>query len=119
GSSAVLTGRDVARWPEAKSLVAGAALVVSPDAGPRHVAAALGTPAVAILGPTPPAWGSGDDALVTGVRQGGLECLACHLTRCPIEGHPCMEALDPSVVAEAGLARLRERQVGSGSSAAK
>jgi ADP-heptose:LPS heptosyltransferase len=37
------------------ALIAGADLVVSGDTGPMHVAAAVGTPYVALFGPTPPA----------------------------------------------------------------
>jgi hypothetical protein len=57
------------------------------------------------MGPTDPGWTTGDEALATVVRKEGLECLGCHLRTCPI-GHPCMETLDPSVVAAACLARL-------------
>lgn len=33
-----------------------ASLVITNDTGPRHVAAAVGTPTVTLFGPTPPAW---------------------------------------------------------------
>jgi heptosyltransferase-2 len=112
GFPVATTGRDVARWPEAKSLLAGAALLVTPDAGPRHVAAALGTPVVALLGPTHPAWGSGDEALVTAMRREEVPCLACHLRECPVPGHPCMERVDPAELAAACLARLSARRGG-------
>ena len=39
---------------EAAALIARASLVVSSDSGPMHVAAAVGTPCVALFGPTPP-----------------------------------------------------------------
>lgn len=39
-----------------KSVVRLAALMVTNDTGPRHVAAALGTPVVTLFGPTDPAW---------------------------------------------------------------
>jgi heptosyltransferase-2 len=95
-----------ALWPEAKSLLARASLLLTPDAGPRHVAAALGRPVVVVAGPTDPAWGSGDAALVTVVRREGLSCLGCHLRTCPI-GHPCLSGLEPAVVAAACLDRVR------------
>ena len=39
-----------------KSVVRRAALLITNDTGPRHLAAALGTPAVSLFGPTPLAW---------------------------------------------------------------
>ena len=105
GAPCVATHDDVARWPEAKALLKGAELLIGPDAGPRHVAVALGTPVVAILGPTDPGWTRGDEALVSIVRREDLSCLGCHLRACPI-GHPCMLTLAPSAVSSAALARL-------------
>ena len=39
-----------------KAVIADADLVVTNDTGPRHIAAALGRPAVVIFGPTDPRW---------------------------------------------------------------
>jgi heptosyltransferase-2 len=39
-----------------KSVVAGAALMVTNDTGPRHIAAAMGTPLVSLFGPTDHRW---------------------------------------------------------------
>lgn len=88
---------------ELKALLARAALLLTTDAGPRHVADALGTPTVAWLGPTDPAWSAESPGAV--VRHEALPCLGCHLTRCPIE-HPCMELLEPARVAEAAAHAL-------------
>ncbi len=95
-----------ASWPETKALIRRCSLLVTPDAGPRHVAVALGVPAVVMMGPTDPRWTLGDEALATVVRVSTLTCLGCHLKHCPIPGHPCMETLDPTVVALACLRRL-------------
>jgi heptosyltransferase-2 len=105
GAPALATHDDVARWPETKAILAGARLLLTPDAGPRHVAAALGTPVVCVMGPTDPGWTRGDEATTTVVRNEALTCLGCHLRACPI-GHPCMAGLDPADVARAAIARL-------------
>ena len=42
--------------PAVKGVIARARLVLTNDTGPRHLAAALGTPAVALFGPTDPRW---------------------------------------------------------------
>ncbi len=39
-----------------KAIIAQAALLITNDTGPRHIAAALGTPLVALFGPTDPRW---------------------------------------------------------------
>jgi heptosyltransferase-2 len=107
GPPVASTDAEVARLPELKSLLARAALCVTTDTGPRHVAAAFRVPTVVLIGPTDPTWGAGDDATATVVRVDGLWCLGCHLRTCPV-GHPCMERLDPAAVAEACVARARD-----------
>jgi heptosyltransferase-2 len=104
GPPCLPTHEAPAPWPEAKALLARASLLVTPDAGPRHVATALGTPAVVLFGPTDPRW-SAPDALATLVAREGLSCLGCHLRTCPI-GHPCLSGLDPAAVVRAGLEAL-------------
>jgi heptosyltransferase-2 len=39
-----------------KSVIAGARVMLTNDTGPRHIAAALGTPVVTLFGPTDPRW---------------------------------------------------------------
>jgi ADP-heptose:LPS heptosyltransferase len=75
-------------------------IVVSNDSGPLHVAAAVGTPVLGIYGPTNPELQGpyGPQHLV--VRNEGLDCLGCNLTKCPI-GHPCMLELSVDAVMEA------------------
>lgn len=106
GSPVVSTHAPIARWPEAKALLRRCALLLGPDAGTRHVATALGIPAVAIFGPTDPRWSGGDEGSVTVVRREDLDCLGCHLKVCPI-GHPCMKGLDPTLVARACVVRVQ------------
>ena len=63
------------------ALARGAALMISGDTGPTHIAAAVGTPIVGIFGPTRPArngpWASAD---VTVSRDAVCQCH--HLRRC-------------------------------------
>ena len=66
------------------ALARGAALMVSGDTGPTHIAAAVGTPIVGIFGPTRPARngpGAADDVTVS--RDAVCQCH--HLRRCRIE----------------------------------
>ena len=102
---------------ELKALLQRCRLLLTTDAGPRHVAEALGVPTVVWTGPTDPRWGEGGRAEV--LRVEGLPCLACHEPECPIEGHPCMERLEPARVAEAaekllGAAASEGRSAGAG-----
>jgi len=49
---------DALAWPELASLIAGARLYVGPDTSVTHLAAATGSPTVALYGPTDPClWG--------------------------------------------------------------
>ncbi|WP_051092406.1 lipopolysaccharide heptosyltransferase II [Geopsychrobacter electrodiphilus] len=79
-------------------------LMVSNDSGPMHVAAALGTPVVAIFGPT--------DHTKTHpwcdhyrVVRHPVDCAPCMLKVCPID-HPCMEGVTTEMVVEAACALL-------------
>lgn len=105
GPPVASTHRHVAKWSETKALLRHADLLVTPDAGPRHVAAALGVPVVCLMGPTDPRWSAGDEATTTIVRRDDLDCLGCHLRSCPI-GHPCMLGLSPERVVRACVDRL-------------
>jgi heptosyltransferase-2 len=88
---------------ELKALLRRAGLLVTTDAGPRHLAEAFGVPTVVVAGPTDPRWGEGGPSVV--VRREELRCIACHLRECPID-HPCMRTLEPERVANAAVARL-------------
>jgi heptosyltransferase-2 len=103
GPPCLATVADPPDVGELKALLRRCSLVLATDAGPRHVAEAFGVPTVVVMGPTEPAWGLGGPATL--VRNESLPCLGCHRTTCPI-GHPCMEGLDPGLVAAACVHRL-------------
>lgn len=85
-----------------------AAVMVTVDSGPMHLAAALGTPLVALFGPTAPSrtgpYGTGPRR----VLQEVLPCIPCLERRCRIRNRfLCMRSLDPQRVAAEALALAR------------
>jgi len=72
-----------------------ARMVISTDSGPMHLAAAAGTPVIALFGPTDPArtgpYGSGH-----AVIRAELSCSPCFLKKCPTK--KCMEDISPGQV---------------------
>ena len=81
-------------------------LMVTNDTGPMHVAAALGTPVVAIFGPTEP-WRTGPYGQTEHALQLALPCVPC-LNRACGTSQPCecLRALRPAVVFDAVQNRL-------------
>lgn len=87
---------------ELAAVLAAAEVVVAPNTGPAHLAAAVGTPVVSLFAPVVPAvrW------LPYGVpvRVLGDQRAACRDTRarnCPLPGHPCLNAISPDQVVSA------------------
>lgn len=86
---------------ELVGVLEGAALVLTNDSGPMHMAAALGTPTVAVFGST--------DVNVTRpvgpktrVVRHAVECSPCMLRECPID-HRCMEKVTVDEVVAAAV----------------
>lgn len=79
------------------ALLKRSAFVVTNDSGPMHIAAALQVPVLGIYGPTNPILQGPYGSQHVVVRNEGLECLGCNLTKCPI-GHPCMLELSVDTV---------------------
>ena len=101
-----LTGRI--SLPEMVEWIRAGSLMVSNDTGPMHVAAALGTPLVALFGPTEPCrtgpYGQKDHVL-----QLSLPCVPCMKPRCAYaRPFDCLRALSPAVVLQAMQKRLAE-----------
>ena len=94
-----------------KSLVKRAALMITNDTGPRHIAAALGTPVVTIFGPTDPGWTTLPLATEQQVRA-DVPCSPCQQKRCPLTGtaneHICMRHITPPMVVSAARRMMAE-----------
>jgi heptosyltransferase-2 len=91
----------VTTLPELAALVARSKLVLTNDTGPRHIAVALGTPVISLLGPTDPRHTAHLLERQRVLRE-PVECSPCHLKVCPID-HRCMQRLAPErVLAAAG-----------------
>ena len=94
--------------PQLTGVIASAALFIGSDSGPMHIAAAVGTPLVAIFGPTVPEFGFAPfrrrDSLV---QVADLACRPCHPhgpKRCPLKHFRCMTDITTSHL----LAALRQ-----------
>jgi lipopolysaccharide heptosyltransferase I len=95
-----LSGRTT--LPQLAALLRRAALLVTNDSGPMHLAVAVGTPVVAFFGPTDPRkigpYGQGHLAL-----QAEIDCSPCGRQRC-VQGLACLNAIS---VDDAYAAALR------------
>jgi heptosyltransferase-2 len=88
-----------------KALLRRARVLVCNDAGARHVAVALGVPAVVLFGPTSLAK---TDMNLERVRAlwADVPCRPCYQRVCPID-HRCMTRLEPGRAVAAALPALR------------
>jgi lipopolysaccharide heptosyltransferase I len=83
------------------ALIRRAALCVTNDSGPMHLAVALGVPVVSAFGPTNPVR-TGPYRRPRSVVRVGVPCSPCYirtLRRCPHQ-HRCMTGLSPAMVIE-------------------
>lgn len=99
---------------ETAALIAKCSLFIGNDSAPLHLAAAVGTPAIGLFGPTSPAqfrpFGQGHEVIYK-----GLPCSPCFkFLGSPLQYWPkcrrpaCMEAIGESEVLAAALARLQK-----------
>jgi len=95
----------------AAAILERAGVLVTNDSAPLHLASAVGTPVVAIFGPTVPAFGFGPRSPTAAVvERAGLKCRPCSLhgpKRCPLGHHRCMREIPASAVLEAVEALTR------------
>lgn len=90
-----------------KGCLAAADLVVTTDSGPRHLAAALGTPTISLFGPTDPRWSDNyQPGAIT--LQEPVPCGPCGQRTCPLKHHRCMVDLHVDRVFAAVEQQLRE-----------
>ena len=89
-------------------LIADADVLVACDTGPLHVAAALGTPCVALFGATDPRR-TGPYGARHRVVTHPVACSPCRRRTCNVAGHPCMRDLSPELV----LAAVRDALEGA------
>jgi ADP-heptose:LPS heptosyltransferase len=109
-----LTAAVAAGWPGAIDLggrsslgdlarvLAGADALVCGNTGPMHLAAAVGTPVVAVFAPTVPLarWRPWKVRhLVLGDQR--VPCRLCRSRSCPVPGQPCLAPATPAAVADA------------------
>jgi len=99
GGDVVLDATGRTSLKQLAALLRDALFMVTNDSGPMHLAAAAGTPVVALFGPTDPTrigpYGPGHE-----VVQVEVECAPCSKRDCP-EKPPCMTMLGVKPVVEA------------------
>jgi ADP-heptose:LPS heptosyltransferase len=89
---------------ETGALLARARVVVSGDTGVMHMATGVGTPVVALFGPTVEQFGFFPYRAASIVLQRDLACRPCSSTgtpRCPLGHHRCLVDIAPAEVAGA------------------
>jgi heptosyltransferase-2 len=100
---AVLTGQTT--LTQLLGLINQAALVISNDTGPMHLANALGVPVVGIFGPTDPAVTGPFEQPSRAVKK-DVPCWPCSYRKCPYD-HRCMMTIETADVLGAAEALWR------------
>ena len=90
------------------ALLARSSLLVTNDTGPMHVAAAVGTPVLALFGSTDPAGCGPMGRGRATVLYEKVACSPCYLRECPVEGHPCLDQFPVERVHGEAVALLGE-----------
>lgn len=81
---------------QSAALIGRAAVLVTNDSAPLHLAQAVGTPTIALFGPTVPAFGFGPRGARDRVLEMALDCRPCSPhgpPACPLGHHRCMTQL--------------------------
>lgn len=83
---------------QSAELIRRAAVLVSNDSAPLHLASAVDTPAIAIFGPTIPEFGFAPCSRDSIIVEQELPCRPCSIhggKKCPLGTHECMIAIKP------------------------
>ena len=88
-----------------KACVRRASLLITTDSGPRHFAAAFGTPVISLFGPTHIAWTRTYHPQAIHMHQ-PVPCGPCQRPVCPEGHHRCMRELSPERVIQAAIELL-------------
>lgn len=80
-----------------KAAIRQSDLLVTTDSGPRHFAAAFGTPVITLFGPTHIAWSETNYDRGEHVQL-KLDCGPCQQRECPLKHHRCMTDLSVDTV---------------------
>ncbi len=95
--------------PHLLALLRRAGCVVCNDSAPIHLAELVGTPVVALFGPTIPQFGFAPRLPGSAVVERSLPCRPCSLhggNRCPVRTHACLQEISPAMVLQRVLAVL-------------
>lgn len=94
--------------PQLAALLRRAALMISNDSGPMHLAAALGVSVVALFGPTDPGrfgpYGTGHAVL-----NGNFDCSGCSRRTC-VRDQACMKLITVEAVLDTAASLLRTQR---------
>jgi heptosyltransferase-2 len=90
---------------EAAAMIRRCQLFISNDSGLMHVAAAVGTPVVAIFGSTSPVW-TGPIGEGHTVIAGQADCAPCFARACRVATYDCLERVQVEDVLEAARGKL-------------
>jgi ADP-heptose:LPS heptosyltransferase len=88
-------------FAELAETLAGARAVVVGNTGPAHLAAAVGTPVVSLFAPTVPAVRWRPWQVPHELLHASVPCAGCRAARCPVLGHPCLDDVPVTRVADA------------------
>ncbi len=92
---------------ELVALIRRCDVLLTSDSAPMHIASAIGTPFVAIFGPTDPQRHV-QATYLHKVLYKKVSCSPCYLRVCPV-GHICMKEISPPETLEAVLSLMEER----------
>ncbi len=98
------------------ALYARSLVVIGPDSGPLHLAAAVGTPTVTLFGPADPIefgpWGPPERHLVLASNIGCRPCRVLDWGSDPASNHPCMRDISIGQVLECARRLIQRDRFG-------